>query len=55
MKKYVIQNWTNFGLKDVISIRIGVHLLNFKEIDEMMKILEEETWMIRGEPLFVRK
>lgn len=55
MKKYAIRNWTNYGLIDFISMGLGVYLLKFKKEEGMMKVLEEESWMVRGQPLFVRK
>ncbi|XP_044494725.1 uncharacterized protein LOC123217662 [Mangifera indica] len=34
---------------------MGVYLLKFKDEEGMMKVLEEETWIIGGQPLFVRR
>lgn len=41
VKKYAICNWINYGLEGVISTGLGVYLLKFKEIDEMMKVLDD--------------
>ncbi|XP_044474043.1 uncharacterized protein LOC123202280 [Mangifera indica] len=55
VKRYAIRHWSNYGLADIISTGIGVYLLKFKDVEGMMKVLEEETWMIGGQPLFVRR
>ncbi|XP_044491520.1 uncharacterized protein LOC123215472 [Mangifera indica] len=55
VKRYAIRHWSNYGLTDFISTGMGVYLLKFKDEEGMMKVLEEETWMIGGQPLFVRK
>lgn len=55
VKKFADKTWSSLRLQNITSNGQGMFIMKFKNEEDLMKIVEEGTWMIGGQPFFVQR